>query len=103
MEIPTAVTIYYYRELPCAVVFNGVVLWDSGIVETKLNEGGEDFMQIDVTVPWTVAINFCITFCQGTSVELLKKVTETIKKRTAELVEIETRNLKVDTNIDLNW
>jgi len=101
MENPTAVTLYYYKETPCAVVFNGVVIWDSGIVEDKLAEGGEDFMQIDVVLPWNVAINFCVTFCRGISTQILKEVAEVIKKRTAELLVVEERNMRVDT--DINW
>ena len=99
METP--VTIYYHKGKPCAVVFNGKTIWDSGVIDKE--QPDENFIQIDVILPWMIAINFVITFCQGISVENLKDIMEKIRKRTTELIEIEARNLKVDTELNLNW
>ena len=100
MDNPTEIIIYYCEQKPVGVVFAGTVIWDSGKVgEALLKEASDTIMQIEVTLPWNVAINFCITFCQGISVKRLKEVVETAGKRTSELLQIEKRNLELDLEL----
>lgn len=93
------VVIWYYKNTICAISFNEKCIWDSGLDADTITNDAENFMQIDVALPWMVAINFVITLCNGVSINRLKEVAESVKKRTAELVVIEQRNLELDLDL----
>ena len=101
--ITIPINIWYYKSEICAVSFNDKCIWDSGMNADVINNDGENFMQIDVSLPWMVAVNFVVTICNGVNIQRLKGVLEEVKARTADLITAEQRNLELDTDLNIDW